>query len=77
MATLKFSSINVNGFRHKYKQGIFGRLKELNFDIVFWQETHITNFIESKKFSKLWEGKAVWSFGSNLSRGVDILFLQR
>ena len=75
MANLKISSINVNGFRNKYKQQIIlSRLQQLHFDIVFLQETHVTNIIEAKKFIKLWKGKAMWSFGSNKSRGVGILF---
>ena len=75
MAPLKISSINVNGFRNKYKQHvILTRLKELNFDIVFLQETHITNIVEGKKFVKLWGGRAIWSYGSTRSRGVGILF---
>ena len=75
MASLKISSINVNGFRRKLKQNIIiSWLKELNFDIVFLQETHITNIVEAKKFIKLWGGKAIWSYGSNTSRGVGIRF---
>ena len=30
--------------------------------------------MEAKKFIKLWGGKAIWSYGSNTSRGVGILF---
>ena len=75
MANLKVSFINVNGFRNQYKQQIIlSRLKQLQFDIVFLQETHVINIIEANKFNKLWKGKAIWSFGSNISRGVGILF---
>ena len=75
MAALKLCSINVNGFRDKIKPKIIlSRLLELHFDIVFLQETHITNIMESKKFTKLWKGKTIMSFGSNRSRGVGILF---
>ena len=78
MANLKISYINVNGFRNQYKQQIIlSRLQQLQFDIVFLQETHVTNIIEAKKFIKLWKGKAIWSFGSNRSRGVGILFNPR
>ena len=53
MAALKISSINGNGFRDKLKQKIIiSRLSELHFDIVFLQETHITNIMESKKYNK-------------------------
>ena len=75
MTSLKLCSINVNGFRDNFKRKIIlSRLKEFSFDIVFLQETHITNIIECKKFTKLWDGKVIMSFGSNRSRGVGIMF---
>ena len=55
---LKISSLNVNGLRQKFKQDIiFSRFSNLGFDIVFLQETHVTNIAEASKFTKLWEGK--------------------
>ena len=55
---LKISSLNVNGLRQKFKQDIiFSRFSNFGFDIVFLQETHVTNIVEASKFSKLCEGK--------------------
>ena len=71
---VKICSINLNGFRAGFKQKIvISRLKNLNFDIIFLQETHLSNLREAKKFSKGWDGKSLWSFGTNKSRGVGVL----
>ena len=67
-------TVNVNGFRQKFKQKvILERLKERSFDVVFLQETHITNLREGKMAARHWNGKHFWSFGSNYSRGVGML----
>ena len=72
---LKISSLNINnGLRQKFKQDIiFTRFDNLRFDVVFLQETHFANIIEATKFSKLWEGRTFWSFGTRRSCGVGIL----
>ena len=71
---LKISSLNINGLRQKFKQDIvFTRFINLGFDVVFLQETHIANIVEAAKFSKLWERKKFWSFGTTRSCGVGIL----
>ena len=73
--SLKICSINVNGFRQGFKRSvIFTRLNQLNFDVIYLQETHVTNKREAVKYSKLWKGKSFWSFGTNHARGVGILF---
>ena len=71
---LKLCSININGLRQGFKQKIvFTRLNSFGFDIVFLQETHVHCMGEASKFSKLWEGKYFWSFGTTRSCGVAIL----
>ena len=71
---LKISSLNINGLRKKFKQDIiFKRFNNLGFDIVFLQETHVTNMTEAMKFSKLWESRTFWSFGTTKSHGVGIV----
>ena len=71
---LKISSSNINGLRQKFKQDIiYTRFYNLGFDVVFLQETHIANIIDARKFSKLWEGRTFWSFGTRRSCGVGIL----
>ena len=73
--SLRFVIINVNGFRDEWKRRIiFSRLLELNVDVVFLTETHITNKKEAKTMvGKFWKGKHYWSFGTNLARGAGIL----
>ena len=68
---LQISSLNINWLRQKFKQDIiFAHFDNLGFDVV---ETHIANIIEARKFSKLWEGRTFWSFGTRRSCGVGIL----
>ena len=51
--SLRFVIINVNGFRDEWKRRIiFSRLLELNVDVVFLTETHITNKKEAKTMEK-------------------------
>ena len=69
---LKIPSLKINGLRQKFRQDvIFTRFDNMGFDVVFLQETHIANMIETDKFSKLWEGRKFWSLGTR-SCGVGI-----
>ena len=43
-------------------------------DIILLQETHVCDINDIKIWSKLWPGKSFFSFGSNHSCGVGILF---
>ena len=43
-------------------------------DIILLQETHVCDTNDIKIWSKLWPGKSFFSFGSNHSYGVGILF---
>ena len=71
---MKISSLNANGIRKKFKQYIiFTRLNKPGFDVVFLQETHVANMPEAIRFSKLWEGRIFWSFGTTRNCGVGIL----
>ena len=45
-----------------------------NFDAVFVQETHIDTDVKARRFEQLWGGRVYWSYGSNYSAGVAILF---
>ena len=70
---LKIPSLSVNGLRQKFRQDvIFTRFDNMGFGVVFLQETHIANIIETDKFSKLWEGRKFWSLGTTRSCGVGI-----
>ena len=72
---LTYVTINCRGLRKQFKRKvIFAWLLEIGVDIVFLQETHVTNIREAKHFLKgLWGGKHYWSFGTNNSCGVGTL----
>ena len=71
---LKISTLNVRGLKNNYKQNaILQAFKELDFDIIALQETHLCENeyfqIESK-----WDGPCLFSEGTNNSKGLCILF---
>lgn len=46
----------------------------MNHDIIFLQETHCHLKKDEKKWGLEWDGKTIWSRGTNRSRGVSVLF---
>ena len=75
MAELSLVSLNCNGLNDPMKRSnIFQLLKLSNVDIVFLQETHCCSMTFAKRWEAEWGGKCFWSFGSNRSKGVAILF---
>ena len=52
-------------------------LQSAGYDIIFLQETHCCLNRHEKLWSKEWEGKSLWSMGTNRSRGVAVLFKQK
>ena len=75
MARLKTCSLNVNGMQDASKRlNIFKCLKKQNSDIFLLQEVHLSNSQENDTWTSQWGGPAFWSYGSNYSRGVTILF---
>ena len=71
---LKISTLNVRGLKNNYKQNaILQAFKELDFDIIALQETHLCENeyfqIESK-----WDGPCLFSEGTNNSKGLITLF---
>jgi exonuclease III len=73
------ATYNVNGFRNYVKRAkVFELLKLKQLDIIFLQETHICNKIESVKVEKEWGGTSFWSLGGTPeSKGTAILFNPR
>ena len=70
-----FTSCNVRGINGKEKRAsVFMWLKGLNSDIYFLQETHCHLVQQKMKWTKEWGGTALWSLGTNNSKGVAILF---
>ena len=74
---MTITTFNCNGLRDNLKRGkIFSLFQDRGTDVLFLQEVHCQNLEEVKKWEKEYGGKAFWSFGSNFSRGVAILFKQ-
>lgn len=74
MQILKVGSLNINGMRDGSKRALlveFLKLKETH--VTFLQETHSDQKNESE-IKLWWEGKTVFSHGTNISAGVAILF---
>ncbi len=72
---LSIATINISGMREDVKRkAVITYLREHNFDIIFLQETHCHLNSERKKWSLEWDGKSLWSLGTNKSRGVAVLF---
>ena len=73
MTTLKVCSFNVRGIRDKRKRRkLFTYFHRNKFDFILLQETHSLSS-DVNCWSNEWGGKAFYSHGSNLSRGVAIL----
>ena len=76
MANYSFNvlSLNARRIRDLFKRkSIFTWVKQQKADIIFLQETYSTPDIENEwKFQ--WQGKMLFAHGTNLSRGVLILF---
>ena len=67
-------SLNVNGMRDSCKRNILYQwLRDFFFDICLLQETHCSSQEDVNAWSKEWKGKAFWSPGTIMSRGVAIL----
>ena len=70
---LSFCSWNTKGMGQVVKRKkILGTLKAKKYDIVFLQETHLSE-LENKKLSRDWVGQVFYSVGSSKSRVVTIL----
>lgn len=68
------ASYNVNGLRTESKRRtIFNYLKSQKVHVVLLQETHSCSNDE-KLWSNEWGNKIIYSHGTNLARGVAVLF---
>lgn len=71
-------SINVNGLRnYKKRQNIFHWLQKKRYDIILLQETHCSDNSTELEWKRDWEGNSIWNNGTNLSKGVCILFRKK
>ncbi len=74
METLRIGSLNINGGRDSSKRALVKEtVEQKKFNVVFLQETHsdVANETEGNLW---WKGHKILSHGTNLSRGVAILF---
>ena len=73
---LKIATLNIRGIQSNktsIKIEILLLLQKTHhFDIIFLQETHLTNIEYATYITKNWKGKWFWSFGEHLSKGVGI-----
>ena len=74
MAELNIYCLNVRGLKSDTvkRKKIFANFNKYRYDIVFLQETHSTNEIETT-WAKDWNGQIIYSHGSSRSRGVVIM----
>ena len=71
-----FPSMNVRGINNTTKRGkIFKHIKNMNYDIVFLQETHSCKKIE-KIWKSQWRGKIIFDHGESNARGCAILIVK-
>ncbi len=74
METLRIGSLNINGGRDSSKCALVKEIVEQKkFNIVFLQETH-SDVANETEWNLWWKGHKILSHGTNLSRGVAILF---
>ena len=72
---VRIASVNVNGLNNKSKrQNIFRWFEKQRFDIILIQETHCSNADIENSWIKDWSGESFWNHGTNLSKGVSVLF---
>lgn len=77
---LKLASVNINGFRSKYKQNLVKQFASKNkLDIVLLQETFVDNIYLAKaiEHNLNLEKKCIWNFGKSNSCGVAILLFNK
>ena len=71
---IKIASFNVNGIRTKIRlNAIFRSLRKSPYDIIALQETHLLKE-DHGYLNRIWEGPIIHSEGTNLSKGLCILF---
>ena len=62
-------------FQNKNKrQNALKWFEKKNFDILLIQETHCNNIETENEWKRDWNVDSVWNYGSNLSKGVSVLF---
>ena len=71
---IQIASLNVKGLRNQSKVSLLSFLIiHKMFDIVFLQETHITDLTQGRQIALEADSRGYWSFGEAHARGVGIL----
>ena len=74
MVNIKIQTANVRGLlNYGKRRDLFYNYRKSRYDIIFLQETHSEKKIE-KMWSTQWGSKIWFSHGTNLARGVAVLF---
>ena len=72
---VRIASVNVNGLNNKTeRQNTFRWLDKERFDIILIQETHWIHAETENSWNKDWSGDSFWNYGTNLSKGMSVLF---
>ena len=70
---IQIASLNVKGLRNQSKVSLLSFLIiHKMFDIVFLQETHITDLTQGRQIASEADSRGYWSFGEAHARGVGI-----
>ena len=73
MRNIKIASVNVRGLGGQEKRrDVMHHLRNMNFDIIFLQDTHLTER-KVQFLNSLWRGRTYHSCFTNISRGTSIL----
>ena len=71
---LNIASFNIRGLRRRKKMNaVIKSLKNSKFEIIALQETHLLKK-DIEEFKQLWRDPIIYSEGTNLSKGLCILF---
>ena len=71
------TTINCNGLLNNFSiiKCLSHNFRSQYIDFLFLQETHVHSLGIAKNIESKFNGKAFWSFGSNVSCGVGIIIL--
>ncbi|MEE6526508.1 hypothetical protein FKM82_027194 [Ascaphus truei] len=76
LTPLKVGSSNVNSIKTRKRRSLaYNAFKDLDFDILFLQETRLSSLREISSVSAEWtSGASFWSYGPDMGDGVGFLF---
>ena len=74
---IQITTLNINGLSEKKSKAeklhkLLFYQNQFKWDVIFIQESHVSNILKAKEITKNSAGKWFWSFGSSSSKGVGI-----